>query len=129
MIPTERCYFVFTGLLVFKMVPSKANKRRQNLTVKQDNLKKRKTHQPTSKEKTVLETRKVASLEKKMESDNINDTTFCLGLRNINLQNDVPVHSCQRYLSVLHKSLNNKCFDIDEKSDIPEQTKVPGKTP
>ena len=65
MIPTKRSYLVFTGLLVFKMAPSQANKRRQNLTVKQDQLKKRKTRRPTSLEKLVVESRTVATPKKR----------------------------------------------------------------
>ena len=106
------------------MAPPKANKRRQNLTVKEVNLKKRKTRQPASEEKMVMETRAVASLEKNMEFDGINDTNFCLGLRHLDLQNDVDVHSRQRYLSCPHKSVNNKYLDVYEKSDIPAQTRI-----
>ena len=71
MIPTERSYLVFTGLSDFKMAPSQANKWRKNLTVKQENLKRRKTRQPTSKEKPVVETPTVATPEKEMELDGI----------------------------------------------------------
>ena len=103
------------------MVPPKANKRRQNFTVKQENLKKRKTRQPTSKEKLVVVTPTVATREKKMEFDGIDDKNFCLALRHLDLHIDVDVNHRQRYLSCLHKSLNNKYLDIDEKSDISAQ--------
>ena len=63
----------------------------------------------------------VATREKKMEFDGIDNKNFCLGLRHLDLQNDVDIHSRQRYLSCLHKSLNNKYLDIDEKSDISAQ--------
>ena len=66
MIPTERSYLVFTASSDFKMAPPQANKRRKNLTVKQENLKKRKTHQPTSKEKLVVETPTVVTREKRL---------------------------------------------------------------
>ena len=60
MIPTERSYLVFTASSDYKMAPPQANKQRKNLTVKQENLKKRKTRQPTSKEKLVVVTPMVA---------------------------------------------------------------------
>ena len=71
----------------------------------------------------------VATREKKMEFDGIDDKNFCLGLWHLDLQNDVDVHSRQRYLSCPHKSVNNKYLDVYEKSDIPAQTKAFKKTP
>ena len=64
MIPTKRSHLVFTASSDYKMAPPSANKRRKNLTVKQANLKKRKTRQPTSNEKPVAVNPTVATLEK-----------------------------------------------------------------
>ena len=76
-----------------------------------------------------METPTVVTWEKKMERDSINNKNFCLGLRHLDLQNDVDVHSRQRYLSCPHKSVNNKYLDVYEKSDIPAQTKAFKKHP
>ena len=56
-----------------------------------------------------------------MEFDGIDDKNFCLALWHLDLHIDVDVNHRQRYLSCLHKSLNNKYLDIGEKSDSSAQ--------
>ena len=98
--------------------PSRSNKKRKRLTVKESQKKGTKTRQPTSigrlnTSSTV--TSLASTTDKKKIFDPVNDTNFCLGLRDIDYKSQVDPASIQQYLAVMHKSIKNN-FGKDENS-------------
>ena len=98
--------------------PSSSNKKRKRLTVKEVLKKNSKTCQPTSIGRNILSstvTPPDSTPYEKKTFDPVNNTNFCLSLRNIDYKSDVNNATIQQYLAVMHKSLLNN-FGEEENS-------------
>ena len=98
--------------------PSRSNKKRKRLTVKELQKKSTKTRQPTSMGRlntSSTVTSPDSTTDKKKIFDPVNDANFCLGLRDIDYNSQVDTASIQQYLAVMHKSIKNN-FGKDENS-------------
>ena len=101
--------------------PSSSSKKRKKLTVKEARKRPTKTRQPTSIGRQV--TSSTATTPSVTQDDNktfhpVNETNFCMSLRNIDNNIEVDNATIQQYLAVMHKSLQNNFGEEDNISKL-----------
>ena len=101
--------------------PSSSSKKRKHLTIKEARKKYPKTRQPTSIGRQLMSsTATTPSVTQDGEKtfDPVNETNFCMELRNIDYKTEVDNATIQQYLAVMHKSLQNNFGEEDNLSKL-----------
>ena len=101
--------------------PSSSSKKRKHLTIKGAQKKTPMTRQPTSIGQQVMSstaTKPSVTQDKNITFDAVNETNFCMELRNIDLNTEVDNSTIQQYLAVMHKSLQNNFGEEDNISKL-----------